>query len=654
MQKTLLLFLLVIFSFNDIFSQNFDNKIVPIEILLKKNKTSHYLISPDGKYFAEIIKNNVDTDIVIIDIEKHELFKRIPLGERDVDRLYWLTSNRMIFVTDGEILAIDIDGTNPSLIAGRIYNKQSWNLYYYKNLRYNRVLNLLPEYKNEILIEIYNYQGYASVVRVNVFTGQKIVVKNGNKDRINKWITDRNGDIRLALRIDNKEIKFLVFNYDIKRWEQFYIDIDSVKYPLKIDGESYFKQNISFESFGYDSDIIYLTSNVNSDLRKLLKYNIRLNKVVEILVDDVNCDVNDPLFENLWLIFNDKKKELVGVRYQGISPSYKWFSKDFKNKHSIITNQFPNYVNDVMDVDNENKNFIIYQWSDIYKGNIGIFNFKDSTYSVIVDINKKLDAFELSKTKNIVIRTSDNYKLLGYLNLPLDYSKDSLVPLVIIPHGGPWARDYWELNNFSQYFATRGYATLRVNFRGSTGFGKEHILAGVNSIDKIMIDDIAKSAKYIIANYSIDRKNVFIFGHSYGGYATYMSLIKYPELYSAGVALSAPSNIKSWLKLQKKEKNYFAYEFWKTALGEKDSKYLSKISPINYVQKFDRPLLIFHGKNDQTIPVDQSIKMNKELKANNKDVKLEILENEGHTIFDSNSKGYILDAADEFFKNNFK
>ena len=178
--------------------------------------------------------------------------------------------------------------------------------------------------------------------------------------------------------------------------------------------------------------------------------------------------------------------------------------------------------------------------------------------------------YKLSKTKVIVAKTRDDFKYPCYLNLPNDFKKDNSFPLVVIPHGGPWSRDYYEFDKYSQYFASRGYATLRVNFRGSTGFGKTHVLAGVNNIDGIMINDIADAVQYVSEKYQVDKKKVFIFGHSYGGYATYMSLIKYPNLYASGVALSAPTDIKKWMKVQKKNKDYFTYEFGKKFLEVKN------------------------------------------------------------------------------------
>jgi len=143
--------------------------------------------------------------------------------------------------------------------------------------------------------------------------------------------------------------------------------------------------------------------------------------------------------------------------------------------------------------------------------------------------------------------------------------------------------------------------------------------AGLESIDKVMIEDIYDATQHAIAAKNLDSENVFIYGHSYGGYATYMELLKHPELFKAGVAVSAPSDLKGWMKTQKKNGRKFAYNFWTYALGSDKSKYLKSISPYNVPELMNSPLLIFHGRYDQTIPVEQSEKYAKALQKAGKD-----------------------------------
>lgn len=626
---------------------------VPTKILLKKVNQHSFSISPDGKYFVEVIENNIENDIVVVDIDNYKLYQRIPIGKNTIQNIYWLSSDRLIYESLGEIYAIDIDGKNSKILVNRFADNVSNNFYdFYKNLRLNAVVNLLHNDKNEILIETYDFNGFSSIKRVNVFTGQKITVIDGSYYKMNKWILDTDGNVRMGVKFDDDSYNYFTKNEQNQKWEPFQLKMNGEDIPLKVDANSYLNQVVSFEGFGYTNDIIYITSNLFSDKRSLMSYNILEKRVVEVLMEDINCDVNDPDGEGVSFIFDFKKRDLAGIRFEAITPMFKWYSREFEIIHNEINSLYPSVVNDIIDTDSKSERLLIHQWSDVSTGNIGVYNSIDKTYSIMFSFNQELDTYNLSRTKVIITTSRDDYKVPCYFNLPIDNANSGSVPLIVIPHGGPWARDYWGLDTYTQYFATRGYAVLRVNYRGSTGFGKKHVLAGINSIDEIMINDIADAVKFVSGKYGIDDKRIFVFGHSYGGYAAYMSLLKYPDLYASGVALSAPTDIKEWMKTQKKDKNYFSYEFWKTALGTNDSKYLSKISPINYASELNKPLLIFHGKNDKIVNVEQAENMVNAIRQNYKYVKLEVLQREGHTIEDSNSVGYILDSSNEFFKKS--
>ena len=282
-----------------------------------------------------------------------------------------------------------------------------------------------------------------------------------------------------------------------------------------------------------------------------------------------------------------------------------------------------------------------------------MFNIIDSTYTPITFLNEDLDKYRLTKVKAISFTTRDGERVSGYLNMPSNTNSEN-IPLVVIPHGGPWARDYFELDGFSQFFANRGYATLRVNFRGSTGFGKKFLNAGISAINTVMIDDIADGVKWTINNYAIDPSDVYLFGHSYGGYATYMSLMKYPDIYNSAVALSAPTNIKSWMKELKNNGEDFSYNFWNAALGDKNSNFLKQMSPVNHAENINKPLMIVHGRFDPVVPLEHAEEMYEELQKQDKEATLRVIEGVGHSLEDSKSMGYILEQASGFFTENSK
>ena len=637
-------------------SLNFQEKridSIPAELLYKERAASNFTISPNGKFFAKIMRRNEKAEIFIVDIDGFKLHNRIRLGPYSVEGVHWISSNRIIYESSGVIQAIDINGYNSKRIVNRLAETLTDKWYQlYKNFRYNNVVDLMPHRKDEILIETFDHNGHSTIKRVNVFTGDKYVVQSGARFKIGKWLSDPNGLVKIGIRSDDDGLEYLVKNPTKDEWEPLIINIAGKGYPLRIAGGSHLNQDLNFEGFSYKENEIFLSSNIGSDLRNLLRYDLKEGRVVETVLKGINCDISDPHgFESV-LIMDKVKKELAGVRYQSFTPKYKWFSEEFNNLHIRLSEKRPSYMHDIIDMDANKERFLVHQWSDSNAGNIGVYDVSNDTYTVMYHFNEELNKYKLSLTRSVIIPARDGHNLPSYLNLPNDYDGVKAIPLVVIPHGGPWARDYWELDAYSQYFASRGYATLRVNFRGSTGFGKTHIIEGLKGINTVMINDIADATKFIKNQYKIEHSDIFMFGHSYGGYATYMSILKYPKLYAAGVAVSAPSDIRLWMKTQRKDKNYFSYEFWNTALGDRGKEYFSQISPINYAKDFKNPLLIFHGGEDETIEVEHAEKMEKTLKKYNKDVTLHIIRGEGHSIWDPKSASYILSEANAFFKKN--
>lgn len=629
------------------------DSLVPAEVLFKRPIQHTFSISPNGKIFTEVIDKPADNNLYIVDIDAYELKHTIPLDSYCLDQLYWLSDNRILYESGGAIYAIDIDGSNKMKIVSRRSSAKykGWGSYY-KTRQHSSLLSLLPAKKHMILVETLDSDYYATVKEVNVFTGAEHVKVHGKKYKMNGWFTDARGAVRLGVKAGDHGWEYFEYNGTETKPTPFHVYIDGVPHSLTIKADSYLSENLTLEGFGVDPDIIYITSNVGSDKRKLISYNMRERKVVETVAQDINCDIKDLSGDGIKLIHDYNKGTLAGVRYSSIMPQFKWFSQDFAKVHAQINQQFPQYVNDLIDSDVHNNRFVVAQWNDREAGNIGIFDASDNSYAVMFHFNEELNSYQLSKTKTVIASMRDDYKVQTYVNLPVDYDPEKSYPLVVIPHGGPWARDYWELDDFTQYFASRGFITVRINFRGSTGFGKEHVMAGINSLDQVMIDDIVDATNFIKDRYKVADDDVHIFGHSYGGYAAYMSVIRYPEVYRSAVAVSAPTDIRDWLKMQRKQDADYSVEFWNAALGSKKSKYLQKVSPINYAEYIERPFLIFHGKYDEIIPVEQAEDMAKEMERYDKNVQLEVLHTSGHSIRDNNVLGYVLDRSIDFFNSD--
>jgi dipeptidyl aminopeptidase/acylaminoacyl peptidase len=252
---------------------------------------------------------------------------------------------------------------------------------------------------------------------------------------------------------------------------------------------------------------------------------------------------------------------------------------------------------------------------------------------------KALEGQPLAKMHPVVIKSRDGQDLVSYLTLPVAADPKNSgkpaepLPLVLLVHGGPWGRDDWSYDPLHQLLANRGYAVLSVNFRGSTGFGKDFTNAGNKEWAAKMHDDLIDAVDWAIAEKIADPKRVAIMGGSYGGYATLVGLTFTPEKFACGVDIVGPSNL---LTLLSTIPPYWApmLQMFKDRVGdpttEEGKKLLNERSPLNFVDKIQRPLLIGQGANDPRVKQAESDQIVKAMKEKNIPLTYVLFPDEGH------------------------
>jgi dipeptidyl aminopeptidase/acylaminoacyl peptidase len=624
---------------------------IPINKLLYSQIDFEFKLSSDGSYMASVKKFPNGYDILIVDIDKATVYQQIPLGEDNVYNLNWISANRITFEQGGLLYAINIDGTEKQQLLSMWKDDKPHTFYNYKQmlnyLQAVKLVNVLEDDFEHILVEKRGIDNYPVLYKLDIFTGEKTELENGESDEINEWLVDRKGNIRFGIKNEDDKVKFFKKNSKGK-WES------KNELNLDTDGKLFINQKLHFLDFDYNENIIYLASSINSARWYILRYDVEKKDVIDTVLTDKRYDIGNPVNEDTRLLFSDGDKKLIGIRYERDKPFTKWFDQKMITIQDSLDKSCPGYFSDIIDWNKDASVVVVKIFSDMDPGNIMIYDTRKNKYLFYSNFAPDLAKYQLSPTKIVNYKARDGYELEAYLNLPLNADTSSGCPFIIMPHGGPYVRDYWRYDPIVQFFTNQGYGVLRMNFRGSTGYGINHLLSGVKKISTLMISDIADGAKWAINNKLADSNNVFLYGHSYGGYAALESIIQYPDIYKGAVTIGAPTNIIKLIDYLDDEERSFSYEFWKTTIGNPDTEneFLKSISPIYNINKIHRPVFLFHGEKDEIVPVSQTEDFIDKAEDIDKKFEYKIIKDEDHSISENRNVEYILRKAIEFYKQN--
>lgn len=630
------------------FSSSLSAQEIPITDLFYSANDYGLTLSASGKYMASIKRVVDNYAIIITDIKGSFIKSTIPMGEYRISNLNWITENRVSYEQLGVLFAVNIDGNErQQLMSVLKKERKSYSSAYdfYKNLQWTKMVNVLDEDFEHILVETHGIDGYPSIYKLNIYTGEKEEIENGKKHRVNNWLVDRNGNVRFGIRSKNGKLKFLTRNSKGK-WES--------KNELNLDteGSSFIGQKLNFLDFDYDRNIIYIASCVDNSRWRIFSYDVQKKTYIDTILEDEKYDIGNPINDDTRLYFLDSAEKLVGIRYEREKPYTKWFSKQLQAHQDSLESMYPGYHAHIFDWNEDASIVLVRLYSDAHPGQLIAYDSQEKKVKLFCTYAKSLLDYDLSRSKVIKYEARDGYEIEGYLNLPSEDGNN--FPFIIMPHGGPWARDSWGYNPVVQFFVNRGYGVLRMNFRGSAGYGTEHLLSGVRQISELMLDDIADGAMWVVDKNYADSSRIFLYGHSYGGYAALQSLVRYPDIYRSAVTIGAPTDIVTLLRYLKKNKYDFAYEFWKTTVGDpkNEKTYLKSISPVYNLDKLTHPVLLFHGEKDEVVPVSQTEKFIEKANKIGKSYDYRIIQDEDHSISENRNMEYILKKSLQFYEEN--
>ena len=310
-------------------------------------------------------------------------------------------------------------------------------------------------------------------------------------------------------------------------------------------------------------------------------------------------------------MFSVKKKSLVGIRYVTETPRVKWFDPDYAGYQRAVDKSLPDTLNVLAGESRDGKRMLWYGYSDQNPGVYYLFDLEKRTFKPVATRMSWLKPAQMAPMLAVKYPARDGLVIHGYLTVPVGHQPKAL-PLVVMPHGGPWERDVWGFHPLVQLLANRGYAVLQMNYRGSPGYGEELFQKAKRQIGREIQDDIEDATRWAIAAGVADPKHIAIMGGSYGGYSTLFALGHNPELYRCGIS---QAGVTDWLAIYDEHRSEPGYkeanQTWRREIGDPDKEkgVLAAISPVNFADKITAPLLIIQGKEDLRVPPDQAKRM---------------------------------------------
>ncbi|MGH1334872.1 MAG: prolyl oligopeptidase family serine peptidase [Aureispira sp.] len=579
--------------------------LIPLEDFFKNSEKSAYALSPNGQYFAYLAPYENRKNIFVQKVGSAESKRVTNVIDRDLSGFFWGNNDRLLYVRDfgGD--------ENFHLFSVTKEGADEKDLTPFDNVR-TEIIDNLPEDETHLIIGT-NHRNpqIHDPYRLNINTGTLTLLAE-NPGNISSWITDHQGRLRVAIATNGVNTSIL---YRATEEEAFQAvlttNFKEIVYPLYFDFDNV--------------ETVYALSNLGRDKVAIIKMNIRTGEELEVIYEHPDVDLT-------YLSYSRKRQVPTTITYTTWKRQHHFLDKEVEALYTRLHNDLGDYEISITSTNKEEDKFIVRTYSDRSLGAYYFYEKATDELIHITDVSAWLKEDNMAVMKPISYQSRDGLTIHGYLTMPQGGPTKNL-PVVVNPHGGPWARDVWGFNPETQFLANRGYAILQMNFRGSTGYGRKFVESAYKQWGLSMQDDITDGVQWLINQGIADPKRVAIYGGSYGGYATLSGITKTPDLYACAIDYVGVSNLFTFMETIPPYWELYRemlYEMVGNPNDEADSIQLRATSPVFHVDKIKVPLLIAQGAKDPRVNQDESDQMVEALQERGVTVEYLLKENEGH------------------------
>ncbi len=597
-------------------------------------------LSPSGRYLGAIVPVQGRAHLAVIDLDSRKSQVIAGVDNGDVGWFEWVNDDRLVFsaidlqsglgeTIGGGLFAVGRDGTDDRVLVQTAATQFGRGQAIY---RYAVFLDRVDDGSADILVWANEHSAkYPDAYRVDTRTGRKTLLTHDKPGNPVRWIADRKGAIRAAIT-DEKSI----------RQRSWWRAAPDAKWELI--GE-YANRDHRIDPVAFDGDgSLIVASNLNRDTFALYRYDPEAKKLGELLAAHPRIDLDKGL------IYDRRKQRVVGVRYVAERPGIAWFDDDWARLAKGIDQALPGMFNDISR--SLGSRVLVTSQSD-----------RLPAQWHLLDVEKRQMEFIAAQRKGIVPEMQPARQFVGYaardgleipavLTTPKGKEAKNL-PLVVLVHGGPWVRGSdWRWDDEAAYLAALGYAVLQPEFRGSTGFGKQHFEKSWKQWGLAMQDDLNDGVDWLVKQGVADPKRVCIMGASYGGYAVMQGLARDPDRWRCGINYVGVTDLGLHFGVTWSD---FAYSEWienaaKEWIGDPtaDAAQFKATSPLANAARIKAPVLMVYGGGDRRVPIIHGESMRDALRKNGTPVEWVAYQEEGHGFLLEKNRFDFYDRVAKF------
>ena len=684
-----------ILSFLFLISLTFNNFLeaepIPLEKLLCGGETSGGTLSPSGRYYAAMVpstppKCSIDEPeddemikvLVVIDLEDGMKAKRLSGTSMNarVSSFSWL-NDKTLFITRAfdyqagtsmnvdsySLYTIDRDGKNLKALYKAKQSKSG-------GIKFPRMVSTLPQFPNKVLISINRRPSvaykYRDVYMLDLDTNETTLVAAEpvlEDEMFGDWILDNNAvprgfstshDFREDGKPNSPRDGLYTYYYSYNATDGSFKKMWSCEnreacfHPTTFDFDNRHLFGVG-QAINVDGSIHEYT-----DTNALWLFDTKTEKFVEKVFHDKNFDFSNPEWGSSsgYVMKDVVNKKLLGLSYYTSKRQYIYFDQNYANIRQGIEAAFPGEIVSISANDDFNK-FIINTSSDrhirttyLYDPKVGI--------QLIDKYAPWLEEYEFGKMEPFSFTARDGLKLHGYITLPPNYKKGTKIPFILHPHGGPHAADSFGFRREVQLYATRGYGVVQVNFRGSVGYGIDHMNAAKKQWSLDMHTDLIDGLFWANEQGYVDMDKVCISGASYGGYSAMVGITKNPDLFKCAINYVGVVNLVSIMGDKQWMFADMGRPAWNKGMGHQDDdrELLERASPINYLDNIKGDLFVIHGRRDRNVSYKQVLELKNALDDKGIPYEYMIRGDEAHGFYAETNNLELYVEMEKFLKRN--